>query len=501
MCHLNVDMHLVRGAERLRQFVTFRYDFSHKAVCSAGHLGGIEIPHVPYRSSQLLTLGAGRMLTEALGLPGYLDLRAVAVVSCLLIGGAFGLLYWAMTWSWPVRLAVCAALLAVVADPIFIDFAASPFSEIAAIVGLLYVLPGVLLLVQGGRRRRTGLAVTIAGGTFLVTAKTQDAFVLVPLAVLLCAFRFPLARGPRPVHRLNLLLRDRLPSVTGVAVIASCVLTVGARQDRRDAMLTMGNFVTATVLAGSSTPAADLRALGGAAWLAELQGKPVWCATPKEMNTTDYRSFLNGLSHQRIALFLAERPDRIPRVLNTAAEYFYDPRPGYTLCSYADGPRAKMTSPKLANYGREDGAPPNHLDHRITPVSGPLTLLRGAGFPPLLLLWCLPAIAAFAGLRNRPGRSGHSEQPGTRGRRGSGEAVATLFLLSVAMTQFGICAFGDGIDTSKHLDLAVFATAAAWVTGAVACLAASRLGERLDLATTPEAALASDAGGALLEHA
>ena len=454
MCHLNVDMHLVRGAERLREFVTFRYDHSHNAACSAGHLGGIEIPHIPYRSSQLLTLAAGRLLTKSLGMPGYRDLRVVGVVSCRLIGGALALWDWAVIWSSPVRLVICAALLVVLADPVFIDFAVAPFSEIAAVVGLLYVIPGILLLVQGGRRRYVGLLVVVLGGTFLITAKTQEAVVILPLAGLVCAFRFPLTKGPAFAQRFSTLLRDRLLPVGGVAVMAGCLFTVGAKQDHRDGMLTMGNFVTATVLPGSHHPTADLAALGGAPWLVGLSGKPVWCASPQEMATDDYQRFLSRLSHAKVALFLAARPSRIPRILNIAAEYFYDPRPGYTLCSYADGARSKMTSPKLGNYGREHGAPAGALDHRITPVSGTLPLLRGTGFLPLVALWLAPAAAAVATLR----------------RRGRGEAVATLFLLCVALVQFGVSAFGDGIDTSKHLNLAVFATAVAWVTGGAALL-------------------------------
>jgi len=45
-------------------------------------------------------------------------------------------------------------------------------------------------------------------------------------------------------------------------------------------------------------------------------------------------------------------------------------------------------------------------------------------------------------------------------------------LVTVAVTQFGASAFADGIDTAKHLDLAVFATALAWVFAAVEVLVA-----------------------------
>jgi dolichol-phosphate mannosyltransferase len=485
MCHLNVDMHLAQGAERLREFVTFRYDMNHKASCAAGHLGSISMPHVPYRSSQLLTLYAGRGVTRLLGLPGYLDLRAVGLVSCVLIGGAIGLLYWALAGPWLLRLLVCAALVLVVADPIFIDFAVSPFSEIAAVVGGLFVLPGVLLLAQGGRRRLAGLCVTVLGGAFLITAKTQDAVVVVPLAVLLCAFRMPISRGTALVRRIDRRLRHRLLPATGVAVLALCLVTVGgAKQDRKDGMLTMGNFVTASILPAGDDPRGDLRALGGSDWLAELAGKPVWCASAKDMGNPDYKRFLSGLSHQRIALFLAARPGRIPQILDGTAERFYDPRPGFTVCSLSQG---VMTSPKLANYGRADGAAPNSLDDRLTPVTGPLGLLQGTGFAPLAALWITPAAGALFVIRRH-----------RHGRAGTGEAVATVLLVTVAILQFGVCAFGDGIDTSKHLDLAVFATACAWVTGATAVLLSRVRGFAASSGPPPRA---SDTAESLLENA
>jgi len=177
-------------------------------------------------------------------------------------------------------------------------------------------------------------------------------------------------------------------------------------------------------------------------------------------------------------------PSRVPRILNVTAEHFYDPRPGYTLCSYQGG---GMTEPKLANYGRSASVHPHSLDERSTPVSSTLGLLKGTGFLPLLLVWGVPGIGAVVTLRRRDAR-------------GRGEAIATVLLSSIAILQFAVCAFADGIDTSKHLNLAVFTTACAWVTGAGAVLLTltGRRGRTTPSASSPRTA---DQAQSALEHA
>jgi len=69
MCHLGVDVRLPRGTPRLRDYVDFRYDHLAHFNCLRHALGTIKLPDVPYRSSQLLLLYAGRLLTRVLGLP------------------------------------------------------------------------------------------------------------------------------------------------------------------------------------------------------------------------------------------------------------------------------------------------------------------------------------------------------------------------------------------------------------------------------------------------
>ena len=455
MCHLGVDVRLPKNTPRLRDYVYYRYDHLAHFSCRRHAIGSIRLPDVPYRSSQLLVLYAGRVLTRVLGLPGYLDLRAVGIVCCVLIGTAVGLLYRVATLRHRYRLLLCAAVVGVIADTVFIDYAVSPFSEIASIIGLLYVAVGVLMLAGPGRRRRlAGIAVTGVSGLFLATAKTQNVPAVLPLALVLLA---PAVQVPVPSGRLRSLdsrLRQRLTGLVAVVVMAAGAFAVSGNEDKRTAQLTEANFVTVTLLPTSAHPQRDLEEFGAPSWVADYAGAPPWCAPASLQDGAAYRKFTRGLAHQRILGFFADHPTRLLPVLDRVAGYFYEPRPTSTLCGPGRRPHGPqvMVLPHLANYTHVGDTPRGLLDRRWAPVTGALGLLRGAGMGTLLLLWLLPAAAVTATRRRRA-------------LRGVGPLQGLL--LAVAVTQFGASAFADGIDTAKHLDLAVLATALAWVLAAV----------------------------------
>ena len=483
MCHLGVDVRLPKNTPRLRDYVYYRYDHIPHYTCHRHMLGSIRLPDVPYRTSQLLVLYAGRALTRVLGLPGYLDLRAVGIVCCLLIGGAVGLLYRFATLRHRYRLLLCAAVLAVVADTVFIDYAVSPFSEIASIIGLLYVAVGVLLLAgPSPRRRLAGIAVTGVSGLFLATAKTQNVPAVLPLALVLLApaVPVPLAR----LRGLDRRLRQRLTGLVAVVVMTAGALAVSGNEDKRTAQLTEANFVVITLLPTTAHPTGDLAAFGAPSWVPKYAGVPPWCAPPRLQDSVAYQKFTKHLSHKRILGFFLQHPKRLLPVLNVAAGYFYEPRPTATLCGTGPHKKPVMLLPHLANYTHIGHTPRGVMDRRWAPVTNALGLLRGAGFGTLLLLWLLPAAALVATRRRRV-------------LRGAGALLGLL--LAVAVTQFGASAFGDGIDTAKHLDLAVLATALAWVFAAVEVLAAltSRRGGAKGATDIPEAPAVSESDPAL----
>jgi hypothetical protein len=466
MCHLGVDVRLPRNTPRLRDYVYYRYDHLAHFTCQRHALGSIRLPDVPYRSSQLLVLYAARMLTRVLGLPGYLDLRAVGIVCCVLIGAAVGLLYRVATLRHRYRLLVCAAVVAVVADTVFIDYAVSPFSEIASVIGLLYVAVGVLMLAGPSRRRRlAGIAVTGVSGLFLATAKTQNVPAVLPLALVLLAPAVPVVvperltrlAGVMRLHGLDRRLRHRLTGLVAVVVMAAGAFAVSGNEDKRTAQLTEANFVTVTLLPTSAHPERDLAEFGAPSWVAQYAGAPPWCAPTALQDSAGYQKFTKGLSHQRILGFFLNHPTRLLPVLDTVAGYFYEPRPTATLCGAGPHGTQVMVLPRLGNYTHISHTPRGLQDHRWAPVTDALGLLRGFGMGTLLLLWLIPA-AAVTAVRRR------------RALRGVGALLGLL--LTIAVAQFGASAFADGIDTAKHLDLAVLATALAWVFAAVEVLAA-----------------------------
>ncbi|WP_194927863.1 glycan biosynthesis hexose transferase WsfD [Catenulispora pinisilvae] len=491
MCHLGVDVRLPRNTPRLRDYVYYRYDHLAHFGCQRHALGSIRLPDVPYQSSQLLVLYAGRALTRVLGLPGYLDLRAVGIVCCLLIGTAVGLLYRIATLRHRYRLLLCAAVVAVVGDTVFIDYAVSPFSEIASVIGLLYVAVGVLMLAGPGRRRRlAGIAVTGVSGLFLATAKTQNVSAVLPLALLLLLPAVPMPVPSRPARLAGLArlagmrglarlagrvrlpaldrrLRHRLTGLVAVVVMAVGAFAVSGNEDKRTAQLTEANFVVVTLLSTSAHPERDVAEFGAPSWLADYAGAPPWCAPTTLQDSAAYQKFTKGLSHQRILGFFLDHRTRLLPVLNRVAGYFYEPRPTATLCGPGPHGTQVIVLPRLGNYTHLAHTPRGLQDHRWSPVTDALGLLRGSGLATLLLLWLLPAAAVTATRRRRA-------------LRGVGAVLALL--LVVALTQFGESAFADGIDTAKHLDLAVLATALAWVFAAVEVLAALTRRVRRDTA-------------------
>ncbi|MBW8807011.1 MAG: hypothetical protein JF587_24635, partial [Catenulisporales bacterium] len=121
----------------MRQWVTFQYTIKSDGNCDAAKYFNVDLPHPAYSSSQLLLLNLGYQLTQLIGLKNTaLDLRVLGAVACFFIGVAIGLLFAVLRTRRLFRYLLCAALLVVVADASFIDFAASPLSEISAVIGL-----------------------------------------------------------------------------------------------------------------------------------------------------------------------------------------------------------------------------------------------------------------------------------------------------------------------------------------------------------------------------
>nr|WP_329956231.1 polyprenol monophosphomannose synthase [Catenulispora pinistramenti] len=479
LCHLG--LYTTGNSGQMRAWVNFQYVIKQGWNCSQTPYGvgtknatNIDLPQPAYNSSQLILMNIAHYLTKALGLrnnigPSALDLRVLGAVGCVFIGIAIGLLFAVMRTSRLARYLVCGALLVIVADASFIDFAASPLSEISAVIGVLYLLPAALLLFRPGRSRWAGLVLTAFGLMFLVTSKAQDAPMIV-LAVALLAF--PVTVGP---------LKGRIGSRVIPAALAVVLALSGSaltpKQDPHFTLQTKADFLFNELLYISPNPKADMAAMGVPFYYSSQVGKPAWCApySPSVMDTGTYDPATKGdkfvardhandpalqeaLGTGNTWKFMLTHPDRMVRVANDVANSFFYVRPTYTgLCG---GKHSAQANP-LSNYANfpshpnADNMHPNTVDKRFTPVTSILGLFRGLGLIPLLLLWIIPIWVAIRRLARRRDRAA-----------GERKAFAwmTLMLSAIALMQFGAAAYFDGIDTSKHLNLSIFASVLAVVT-------------------------------------
>ncbi|WP_344659087.1 hypothetical protein, partial [Catenulispora subtropica] len=494
LCHLSLKS--VANTDSMRMWVTWQYIHKSGYNCATDNYFGVDLPHPAYSSSQLLLLNVGNQLTRWLGLKNQfgdtaLDLRVMAAVACVLIGIAIGLLFAVLRTRRLFRYLLCGALLVVVADASFIDFAASPLSEISAVIGLLFLLPALLLLFREGRSRWAGLALALGAGLFLTTSKAQMLVLIAPLALLMLAF-------PIRVAFLRGRIGARVIPVGALVVLLAGSYAFTPRQDPHFTLQTKADFLFNELLYVSPDPAADMKALGVPFYYQAQVGRTAWCqpfyisvqSTGQYDSKPDSVKYVardkaaepaleKAMSTGNTSKFLLTHPDRAIRVANDAANAFFYVRPTYTgscwvthdnqaipLGNYAQVDQKAVQAGKIQNN-------PNQVDKRFTPVTSTLGLFRDTGLIPLLLLWLLPAAVAVRLLARRRERAA-----------GERKALAwtTLFLTSVAILQFGAGAYFDGIDTSKHLNLSIFASVVAVVTA----VATARL--------RPEPAAAADAG-------
>ncbi|NUR26039.1 MAG: hypothetical protein HOV83_09365, partial [Catenulispora sp.] len=502
LCHLK--LHSVAGSDVIRMWTTWEYIYKSDHSCADANYFGSDLPQPPYSSSQLLLLNIANQLTRLMGLKNAvgdtaLDLRVLGAVACVFIGLAIGLLFAVLRTRRLFRYLLCGAVLIVVADASFIDFAASPLSEISAIIGLLFLLPAVLLLFRGGRARWAGLALALGAGLFLTTSKAQMLVLIAPLAVLMLAF-------PIRVAFLKGRLGARAIPLGAVVVLLAGTYAFTPRQDPHFTLQTKADFMFNELLYVSPDPAADMKALGVPFYYQAQVGRTAWCqpfyisvqSTGQYDAKSDAVKYVardkaaepaleKAMSTGNTSKFLVTHPDRAIRVANDAANAFFYVRPTYTGSCWVTHDNQAVP---LGNYPQpiKNGKPvnehPNVVDKRFTPVTSTLGLFRDAGLIPLLFLWFLPAAVAIRLLARRR-------------RRAAGERKAlawmTLFLTSVALLQFGAAAFFDGIDTSKHLNLSIFASVVAVVTAAATARLRPEPAAAAVLGAVPDQSRKSDA--------
>lgn len=423
----------------------------------------------PYRTAQLLQLRLTAWLHSVLGLPGALDMRLLIIEDSLLIGIALGAMAWLLRrMRLTFRLLLLAGTFAVVGDATFADYAASPYSDPAALIGLLGVALAAVAATAGRRRGGALLLATLAA-TLAVAAKPSTATLALPLAGLLAAHRLDLGR-------LRGRLGSRVLPAAGACVVLLAAVWVTSSEAEWYEKVNVSNVVTKKVMPLSSDPGMVAADLGLPATFGRYSGTDWWSAQPIQSDP-GYASHEDLISRRNLAGYLLDHPATTGAMLSDAASDYFAFRPDY-----------------LGTYTQESGARAGAQECRLCLLPALFHAAGFGGFPGLVTLWLLGTAAAIALIRR--------SRPGTTRR---GFAQVALALVGCTAVQYVTAVFGDGVETTKHLAVGLFAVALmlVWLLAAALAERATPFSANPPGRTAPTRLLArdaSDSGAARADH-
>lgn len=385
-------------------YVPFRYDVD-RATCAAE----AEL----YTTTQSWLLPPARFLTGVLGLPGELNLIALAVLHLAILAALVAVVVVAVPASAGARVVLASALTLLVGDAAFAGYWASPYSEPAALIGLLGVVAGILV---GARRWAAGLALLTVAGIVLVGAKTQTVPLALAVAPVLVLAAFG---GPRRWTRYA------LASSAAVAVLAAGGFFAAAHRSDLGP-INAYDTIFANIVDGEHDTAGDLAALGLPQSFARYAGKSYW-DTPTAHQDPLYVQYAHRITFTTIAEYYATHPGRVVEIAHRGARDMLSARSDY-----------------LGSYPADAGHRPRATEHRFDLLSRSVSLLSPGGLFLLVPTWILLGWLAVRAVR----------APADSWRRTVG--TAQLFLLACTLCQFAVAVYAEGIENTKHLIIALF---------------------------------------------
>jgi hypothetical protein len=427
MCALGVTPD-TSGHARFFEFAYFDYVAS--KPCSSSYL-----------SSQLVPLEIARILTPVLGLPGKVSLIALGLLTCVRVSVGIASLATGLRLPLWGRLAVAAAGWLIMADAAFFDVYASPFSEPAALVGILLVAAGAVYLGRDRRATTAGLILAGTGGFLAILAKEQYLTLVVPVCLTL-VLASPPARA-RGLRRFGSAQAVAAALVAGVLVLLTAgyvawdsTSTLAARLHREQAVDVIFEDL---VPRHDPTAAADLRALGLPTSWVRYAGSDSF-GPQSVLRNPQWHRYESQLSDGNIARFYLTHPGRVLTVGQKAAN-----------------DAVALRNPHDGNYAPGAGHPPGALENRVVVLTWLMRQLpRGLGLLLLVPVWLVMAALGIVALM----------VPGGRAWRRDG-AVLVLAMTGCSVAAFLPPAFFAGISTTRHMVGMNLATALA-VTGSAA---------------------------------
>lgn len=339
---------------------TFESQYLPVDVCPAG--GFFE-----YRSSWRPVVHVTLWLYRHLTGETVFTIAALGVVCSLLLGAGAAALFLALPGSTGRRAVLVGVMVVAACDIGFVTYFNSGYSDPAGIVGLPFVLAGLVGLVT--RRTLPWLVVLAASVAFASTAKTQLVTGVVVTALVLLLTRRQWAGRPAAG-------RWRIPrmGLTASVVLLAVTAAAGWFAKGQGASFSRGNkfnMLFYTLLPDSNDPAADLREMGLPAALARFSGIGAWeVYTP--YNDPDVLANQDRIySWSTYAHFLLHHPDRLWGMARRSFDAVLGARVDY-----------------LGNLPGVPGGPVQRVEGRPSPVFWVFDHLpAGWPVPVLLLLW------------------------------------------------------------------------------------------------------------------
>jgi hypothetical protein len=391
-----------------------------------------------YPSSEIVPLEVARLLTPLLRLPGTLNLIALGLLMCLLTAVGIASLATGLRLPFWAQLLVAAAVWLIMADAAFFDVDASPFSEPAALVGLLLVAAGLLYLGRGWRETVLGLSLAGPGGFLAILSKEQYLILAAPICLALVLASAGRGRG---------LARFRTRQVAAAfSVAAILALLTGAYMmwDETSPYAARLHHVQAVdmifddIVTPHGNARADLRALGLPASWARYAGDYYW-DTVSVRDSPLYARYEDKLTDGNITHFLLTHPGSIVSIGQQAAVFAL---------------QFRVTT--LGDYPPSAGHHPGATESRVTVLTWLVRRIpSGLGLLWLLPLWGVMTAVAIVAIRR--GRAVPWRRDG---------AVLVLCMIGCAVVAFIPPAYFAGISTTRHMVGMNLATALAFVVSA-----------------------------------
>jgi hypothetical protein len=425
MCDLGVWA-VTHGSPQWFRYAYFEFAPRAAACAQAGR----------YPSSQLVPLELARILTWLLGLPGTVNLIALGLLTCVIVSFGIASLATGLRLRLWAQLTVAAAAWLIMADAAFFDVYASPFSEPAALTGLLLVAAGTVYLGKRWRETAFGLALAGSGGFLAILAKQQYLILAVPVCLTL-VLASALGNGGRGRRRFRttparaaIMVAVLLATMTGAYALwdsASNYATLLHRQQVVDVVF------SEIVTAHDNHARADLAALGLPLSWAKYAGTSSFTSLSVR-NDPLYPRYEAKLSDGTIAHFLLTHPRSI-----------------ISIGQHAAIDAQKLRVAYLGDYAPSAGHPPGATESRVVVLTWLMHRLpRHLGLLWYVPLWAMMVLIAIAALFVPHG--------GAWRRDG---AVLVLCMTGCAIAAFIPVAYFDGISTTRHMAGMNMATALA----------------------------------------